>query len=158
MGGGAALPVPAERAGEEAREAYSLRITPQSVEAGARSSAGLYYTAQTLRQMVEGAGEEAALPEAEERDWPSLAYRGYKMDMSHTHDLFRLEHLLCGVEIADFRNELRAHPDSKDALDMVQFEVTPKCHSRKSDMMDGVADIRDRFGEAAAHARRHAAA
>jgi hexosaminidase len=79
----AALPVPDEPAGPTSRESFEARITPQGVTLEARSSAGLYYAAQTLRQMVEGRGEAAALPEAEVRDWPAFAYRGYMMDFSH---------------------------------------------------------------------------
>jgi hexosaminidase len=79
----APLPVPDETAGPDSREAYEIRITPQGVTAKARTSAGLYYAAQTLRQMIEGSGAAAALPEAELRDWPAFAYRGYMMDFSH---------------------------------------------------------------------------
>jgi len=79
----AALPVPDETAGPESRESYEVRVTTQGATATARSSAGLYYAAQTLRQMVEGRGDAASLPEAEVRDWPAFAYRGYMMDFSH---------------------------------------------------------------------------
>lgn len=75
-----ALPGADERAGPDSRESYTLRITPAGAEIDARSSAGLYYGTQTLRQMVEGG---AWLPSAEIHDWPSLAYRGFMMDMSH---------------------------------------------------------------------------
>ena len=77
------LPVPDEAAGPGSREAYEIRIAPAGATITARSSAGLYWAAQTLRQMVEGRGAEAALPEAEIRDWPSLPYRGTMMDLSH---------------------------------------------------------------------------
>ncbi len=79
----AALPSADERPGPETREAYSIKITPTGAEIRARSSAGLFYGVQTLRQMVEGEGDRAVLPEAEVEDWPSLAYRGFMMDMSH---------------------------------------------------------------------------
>jgi hexosaminidase len=78
------LPVPGETAGPGSRESYEIRIAPDGATVTARSSAGLYWAAQTLRQMVEGRGPEAALPEAEIRDWPSLPYRGTMMDFSHT--------------------------------------------------------------------------
>ena len=81
-GSGAALPQPDEQAGPDSREAYTLAITAQGGEIRARSSAGLFYGAQTLREMVEGTGNEAALPEAEVHDWPLLAYRAVMMDMS----------------------------------------------------------------------------
>ncbi len=38
---------------------------------------------QTLRQLIEGSGDKAAIPELEMEDWPSLAYRGFMMNMSH---------------------------------------------------------------------------
>jgi hexosaminidase len=79
----AALPVPDESSGPGSRESYEIRITPQGATVTARASAGLYWAAQTLRQMVEGRGAAAALPEAEVRDWPAFAYRGYMMDFSH---------------------------------------------------------------------------
>ncbi len=78
-----AIPLPGEHPGPESREAYTLRVTPQGVEIDAASSAGLFYGIQTLCQMVEGEGSNAILPEAEIHDWPSLAYRGTMVDMSH---------------------------------------------------------------------------
>ncbi|OGD20261.1 MAG: hypothetical protein A2W03_04310 [Candidatus Aminicenantes bacterium RBG_16_63_16] len=82
-GDAAALPGPDEPAGPASRESYEVRITAQGAMATARSSAGLYYAAQTIRQLVEGRGAAASLPEAEVRDWPAFAYRGYMMDFSH---------------------------------------------------------------------------
>ncbi len=78
-----ALPVRDERGGPESREAYTLKITADGAEIRAKSSAGLFYGVQTLRQLVEGSGAQAALPEVEIRDWPSLAYRGFMMDTNH---------------------------------------------------------------------------
>ena len=77
------LPLPGERPGPGSREAYRLKITPGGGEIEASSSAGLYYAVQTLRQLVEGNGSSAALPEVEIQDWPSLAYRGTMVDVSH---------------------------------------------------------------------------
>jgi len=79
----AALPIADELAGPGSREAYTLKISPEGAEIRSASSAGLYYGAQTLLQMVEGAGGQAALPSAEVRDWPTLAYRGFMMDLGH---------------------------------------------------------------------------
>ncbi len=77
------LPVPGEGVGPDSREAYTLKVTPDGVEIEGRSSAGLYYGALTLRQLVEGNGAGAVLPEVEITDWPSLAYRGIMVDASH---------------------------------------------------------------------------
>ncbi len=79
----AALPLADERPGPESRESYSLKITAEGAEIRSPSSAGLFYGVQTLLQMVEGTGGQAALPAAEIRDWPALAYRGFMMDLGH---------------------------------------------------------------------------
>jgi hypothetical protein len=82
---GAAEPLPAkdEKPGPQSREAYRLSVSAKGVELSARTSAGVFYAAQTLAQLVEGAGDRAALPFVEIEDWPSLAYRGVMMDLSH---------------------------------------------------------------------------
>ena len=82
-GGIDALPAPDERPGPDSREAYSLKATADGVTVSARSSAGLYYAVQTLKQLVEGTGAQGVLPLVEIKDWPSLAYRGVMVDMSH---------------------------------------------------------------------------
>lgn len=82
-GSGLDLPQPGEKAGPDSREAYLVKVTSQGVEVRADSSAGLFYGVQTLLQLAEGSGAEAAFPEVEIRDWPSLAYRGIMVDMSH---------------------------------------------------------------------------
>lgn len=78
------LPLPGEKTGPSSRESYKIKVTPGNVRITAPSSAGLFYAVQTLRQMIEGNGDKALLPEVEIEDWPSMAYRGFMMDMSHT--------------------------------------------------------------------------
>lgn len=78
-----ALPGLGEKAGPESREAYTIKVTPQNVNISSKSSAGLFYAVQTIRQMIEGTGGGAVIPAAEIQDWPSMAYRGLMMDMSH---------------------------------------------------------------------------
>jgi hexosaminidase len=82
---GAADPMPraAEKPGPDSREAYTLQVTPQRAEIRAKSSAGIFCGVQTLRQLIEGEKGKAFLPEVEIQDWPSLAYRGVMMDLSH---------------------------------------------------------------------------
>jgi hexosaminidase len=77
------LPLPGETPGPHAREAYDLSVTAQQVEIHATSSAGIFYGVQTLRQLVEGNGTDAILPVVEIHDWPSVAYRGTMVDISH---------------------------------------------------------------------------
>ncbi len=77
------LPGPNERPGPDSRESYTVRVAPDGAEIKARSSAGIYYGIQTLRQLVEGEKEKSYLPAVEIQDWPSLSYRGLMMDLSH---------------------------------------------------------------------------
>ncbi len=90
-GQGGDLAGPGESAGKDSREAYSIAVTPANVRVESRSSAGLFYAVQTLRQMLETM-PQPALPEAAVSDWPALPYRGVMMDMSHTQ-LPRLDEL-----------------------------------------------------------------
>ena len=77
------LPIPGEESGPSSRESYKVIVTPDNVRITAPSSAGLFYAVQTLRQMIEGYGDKAILPEVIIEDWPSMIYRGFMMDMSH---------------------------------------------------------------------------
>ena len=81
-GGVEALPVPDETPGPDSREAYSIHLAGEGGEIRGRSSAGVFYGVETLCQMAEGNGAEAALPEVEIHDWPAMAYRGTMVDMS----------------------------------------------------------------------------
>jgi hypothetical protein len=78
-----ALPGPDDHAGADSREAYEIRIDARGAQIRARSSAGIFYGVQTMRQLVEADGAEAFLPEVAIHDWPALAYRGFMMDTSH---------------------------------------------------------------------------
>jgi hexosaminidase len=78
-----ALPGPNDHAGPDSREAYEIRIDSEGAEIRSRSSAGLFYGVQTMRQLVEGDPGDQFLPRVTIRDWPAMAYRGFMMDMSH---------------------------------------------------------------------------
>jgi hexosaminidase len=77
------LALPGEQVGPNSREAYDLAVTDKGVKIHARSSAGIFYGLQTFRQLLEGQSPQAALPVVEIRDWPSLAFRGTMVDISH---------------------------------------------------------------------------
>lgn len=78
-----ALPRDNEPAGPNSREAYHIRVSTSGAEVRAASSAGLFYGAETVLQLVEGDGTGASLPAVEIDDWPSMAYRGVMFDKSH---------------------------------------------------------------------------
>jgi len=48
----------------------------------ASTAAGLFYAAQTLKQLIEGDGKMAVLHVATIRDWPAMQYRGVHDDLS----------------------------------------------------------------------------
>lgn len=86
------LPVAGEKPGPGSRESYKIKVTSKNIKITAISSAGLFYGVQTLRQLVEGESDKAFIPEVEIEDWPTLAYRGFMMDMSH-YQLPRMEEI-----------------------------------------------------------------
>ena len=70
------LPVPGEKPGPDSREAYKIKVTSDRIRITSGSSAGLFYAVQTLRQMIEGSGDKAIIPEAEIHDWPVDGLQG----------------------------------------------------------------------------------
>lgn len=64
-----------------APEAYGIEVTPQRITVSASSSAGLYYGAVTLWQLLPP-GSTAQIPAQTIRDAPSFAWRGLMLDSS----------------------------------------------------------------------------
>lgn len=75
--------LPGDKEKDATRESYRIRITPERVNIEAKTSTGLYYAVQTLRQLIEGATGEAKLPCLTLDDQPALPYRGVMMDFAH---------------------------------------------------------------------------
>lgn len=96
------------RAKDLATEAYRLFIGPNRVRVEAGGPAGAYYAAQTLRQLV---GDDAwravpaanlwAVPCAEVRDAPVLAWRGAHLDVAR--------HFFPKQTLLDFIDVIAAH-------------------------------------------------
>ena len=63
-------------------EGYSITPATNSITLAAGSSAGLFYAAQTLKQLVENDGSAAVLHLATIKDWPAMKYRGVHDDLS----------------------------------------------------------------------------
>jgi hexosaminidase len=78
-----------------ADQSYSLTVTPAQIVLYADTDNGLYYAAQTLRQLLRVLG--TTVPAQTIRDWPSLAYRGLMLDISR-HKVPTLNTLMQLVE------------------------------------------------------------
>lgn len=83
LGDASATPQLDEEVGPDSREAYRIEVTEQKALITANSSTGLFYAVQTLRQLLVGEDSNAYFPSVKIHDWPSLAYRGFMMDMTH---------------------------------------------------------------------------
>ncbi len=63
-------------------EGYAIVPTEKGVAVIADTPAGIFYGAQTVKQMVTGSGSTAILQKALIRDWPAMRYRGISDDLS----------------------------------------------------------------------------
>jgi hypothetical protein len=63
-------------------EGYTITPGPNTLTLSATTSAGLFYAAQTLKQLVVNDGARAVLQIATIRDWPAMKYRGVHDDLS----------------------------------------------------------------------------
>ena len=77
------LPGGNDKASADSREAYSLSVSKSGVRLHGVTGVGVFYAAQTLRLLIENSASGPVLPYTEIKDWPSLPYRGFMMDMSH---------------------------------------------------------------------------
>jgi hexosaminidase len=65
-----------------AEEGYRLTTSPGLIEIAAQSAAGLFYGAQTLKQLTGGYGASAHVQGARITDWPAMRWRGMQDDLS----------------------------------------------------------------------------
>lgn len=63
-------------------EGYVLLPEGKTLYDIAATSSGLYYGAQTIKQLIAGLGPHATLQTATIRDWPAMKYRGLSEDIS----------------------------------------------------------------------------
>ena len=63
------------------REGYAIQVQPNGVLVAANSSAGLFYAAQTVIQMLDRRNA-VILPSCRIVDWPDFTYRGVMLDVS----------------------------------------------------------------------------
>jgi hexosaminidase len=63
-------------------EGYCVITRGKSVYVIGDSAAGVFYGAQTIKQLIRGSGKNAVLTGAVIRDWPAMKYRGLHDDLS----------------------------------------------------------------------------
>jgi hypothetical protein len=63
-------------------EGYAIVPEGKGLAVIAATSAGIFYGAQTVKQMATGDGDSAVLEKAVIRDWPAMRYRGISDDLS----------------------------------------------------------------------------
>lgn len=80
---GRELPETDEATKGSTREHYSLSVSAQGIRIEAETSTGLWYAVQTLRQLIQGEGQQAAIPYVTITDRPTMAFRGVMMDFAH---------------------------------------------------------------------------
>src|SRR6267154_3941577 len=74
---------PDERFTDEMKaEGYIIRAAPSGLTVVGDTAEGVFYGAQTVKQLIEGDGKLAVLHAANIRDWPAMKYRGLDDDMS----------------------------------------------------------------------------
>ena len=67
---------------EKPEEAYKIEPTPRGLTVIAETGAGIFYGAQTVKQLIRGSGKDAVLLVPTIRDWPAMAHRGLSDDWS----------------------------------------------------------------------------
>ena len=63
-------------------EGYAIVPAEKGIAVVADTPAGVFYGAQTVKQLIQGHGAEATLQVATIRDWPAMRYRGISDDLS----------------------------------------------------------------------------
>ncbi|WP_254062232.1 glycoside hydrolase family 20 zincin-like fold domain-containing protein [Acidobacterium sp. S8] len=63
-------------------EGYILLTAKDSVYVIAHSATGIFYGAQTAKQLISGSGDKAVFEGCVIRDWPAMRYRGVHDDLS----------------------------------------------------------------------------
>jgi len=63
-------------------EGYVITSSGNTLTVTGATAEGVFYGAQTIKQLIEGSGSHAVLHAANIRDWPALKYRGLDDDLS----------------------------------------------------------------------------
>ena len=78
-------------------EGYTISSTPRTLTLTGATAAGLFYAAQTVKQLIEQSPNGPILHAADIHDWPAMKYRGLHDDLSRgpVDTLDFQKHLIC---------------------------------------------------------------
>jgi hexosaminidase len=120
-------------------EAYVLEISGKQVVIKAAGQSGLFYGAQTLRQMLEDAhDQQIQIPACRITDYPDIAYRAVHLDLKHHLDagryyydmVDRLAAVKINAIIIEFEDKLRYRKapivGSPNAISIEEFAALSK--------------------------------
>jgi hexosaminidase len=147
-------------------EGYAVQITPNQVRITAPTAAGLFYGAQTVRQLLPVSVEHRAavgrklwLPSAEITDAPRFAWRGMMIDVSRHFlpprdikrfidnlALYKINHL--HLHLGDdqgWRVEIKSHPELATIGGSTQVGGGPGGYFTQDEFRDIVAYASSRF-------------
>lgn len=126
-------------------EGYVLVTEPGRVTVVGASAAGVFYGAQTVRQLVDGAGARARLRGARIRDWPAMRWRGVHDDVSRGP-----------MPTLDFqKKQIRTFAAYKLNVYSPYFEHTLAYASNPLPAPPGGAMTREQVAELVAYAKRY---
>jgi len=126
----------------EGSESYVLLADEGRIVVASKGSAGVFYGAQTLVQLLESDGE---LPGLRIRDWPDMRYRGLQVDISRG-PVLRMDHLKKVIRIM-----------AKFKLNMLTLYTEHVFAFKKHPVIgpQGAALTAEEIGELGAYARQH---
>jgi hypothetical protein len=126
-------------------EGYALVPDGSTLNVVGATAQGVFYGAQTVKQLVEGRGTGAVLRMATVRDWPAMRYRGLQDDLSRGP-----------VPTLDFmKRQIRTFASVKMNVYSPYFEHTLAYRANPLAAPPGGALTRDDVRELVAYARRY---
>ena len=126
-------------------EGYVLITTGDATVAIASTSAGIFYAAQTIKQLIRTDGPDARIHTGVIRDWPAMRYRGLHDDLSRGP-----------VPTLDYqKKQIRTFAAYKLNVYSPYFEHTLAYNSNPLIAPPGGAMTREQVRELVAYARRY---
>jgi len=131
--------------GPPREEWYRLQVGPEHIDIAAATEVGLFYGAQTLRQLYEGAGR--ALPYCDITDWPAMRWRGVDYPVTRAEDLQRLAGLKLNLVVWEVSGlfESPSHPELGGTMPLA--DIAAVCAEARRNHITLILEVQS-FGHA----------